>query len=54
MDIEPSMSKNQYWYRQLHCKPTPSEAQVGICSNIGGGPASASEPLGLPLVSLEN
>jgi hypothetical protein len=47
MDIEPSMNKNQHLYKQLHCKPTQSKAQVGIFSNMPGGLALASNPLGL-------
>jgi len=47
MDIEPSMSQNQYWYTQIHCKPTQYEVQVGIFNNMPGGLALASNPLGL-------
>ena len=54
MDIESSMSKNQYYYKQLCCTLIPYEAEPRICRNMPRGPVLASEPLGLPPVGLED
>jgi hypothetical protein len=54
MDIESSMSKNQYYYKQLCCALIPCEAELRICRNMPRGLVSESEPLGLLPVGLED